>query len=388
MAESSKFLEKMMMKLEKCARHYPHCSRVVAFRALLYAFKHLISVHHHRKSSFKDDKQHVAITVFGGVGDFCFAAKYVQALFEYLPKDRTVIDVLCEASNIELVRQVFYKKKFVNGVKVFSNKVRYDLNIKMVRFPVILGRCEHRLEEKTLNYVQHIQQFYWDNGAVIQNDYLGRCYSMLHGRNRENQADIDNLLNMDKTDFRLEVDDKTPELAQKFGFDKDNFVTVQTGCGKAFETFSDDVRQWPVEYYNELVRLIKEKYPHIKIVQLGGAGQTAIPAVDIDLRGRTTLAECIGLLKASLLHISQEGGMPILRHFVRGGVGGKSIVLFGPTDDKFFGFDENINLNNRPCAGCCEWVTSDWVSKCAYTGNCAACMRAITPETVMKHISL
>ena len=105
--------------------------------------------------------------------------------------------------------------------------------------------------------------------------------------------------------------------------------------------------------------------------------------IDIDLRGQTTIEELFVLLKYAKLHISQEGGMPIIRHFVKGGM---SIVLFGPTDERFFGFEENVNLHARTCPFACEWLTNDWMRRCLKSNGLSECMKNITVDSVMENI--
>ena len=93
--------------------------------------------------------------------------------------------------------------------------------------------------------------------------------------------------------------------------------------------------------------------------------------------------DLLGLLQSAKLHISQEGGIPILRHVLKGG---PSVVLFGPTDEKFFGYEENINITARTCPHPCEWLTKDWMKKCLRTNYQQPCMQDIKPKDVLSQI--
>lgn len=83
---------------------------------------------------------------------------------------------------------------------------------------------------------------------------------MMRGRTRENQGDINNLLGMDKLDFKLESNLDIYSVLQKFGINTPNYITIQTGSGRCWENIKNETRQWPEEYYRRFVRLLKDKY--------------------------------------------------------------------------------------------------------------------------------
>lgn len=58
---------------------------------------------------------------------------------------------------------------------------------------------------------------------------------MMRGRTRENQGDINNLLGMDKLDFKLESNLDIYNVLQKFGINTPNYITIQTGSGRCWE---------------------------------------------------------------------------------------------------------------------------------------------------------
>jgi ADP-heptose:LPS heptosyltransferase len=66
-------------------------------------------------------------------------------------------------------------------------------------------------------------------------------------------------------------------------------------------------------------------------------------------------------------------------------VGRRSIVLFGPTDPKLFGYKENINLHTNACPPC-FWKKNDWHKNCMLDKD-FACMWSIRPDAVNKAIN-
>jgi ADP-heptose:LPS heptosyltransferase len=335
------------------------------------------------KPTFHDGIQHIGIEVVGGVGDLTISAKYVSALKQYLG-DEVEFDIISLPQELEIARAIFSN---VSGVvRICSQKDRhpiYDAVIYLVRFPRVKSVFFSRLLPKTQAYVQKLQAFEKGHMILYKNDYLGRTWSQLNGRRREDQADIDDRLDMAHTQFTLDCPKEADEVLAKFGLFQKRYIVLQTGAGRHFEKIKQDTRQWPASSYETLVGLYKKRFPDDVIVQVGQITQTPISNVDQDLRGKTTFDELLCLLANAALQVSQEGGMAILRHFLGGG---KSVVLFGPTDETFFGFKENINLSARKCAGCCEWIVKDWMAKCPKTGQDSLCMRNLPPETVMKEI--
>ena len=160
---------------------------------------------------------------------------------------------------------------------------------------------------------------------------------------------------------------------------------MQRGIGKADNMEGNkSTRVWPVEYYENLVDLIKQNYPSYQIVQIGSSDCSAINGCDFNLCGKTSFEELLSILNNSSLHIDNEGGMVHLRHFMEQK---PSVVLFGPTGEDVYGYDENINLSVRPCPFSCEWLKKDWRNKCIKTNNKAECMQNITPTAVMNKIN-
>jgi hypothetical protein len=59
--------------------------------------------------------------------------------------------------------------------------------------------------------------------------------------------------------------------------------------------------------------------------------------------------------------------------------------LFGPTDERFYGYKQNINIKAGNCHGCYGLYTD--INKCARGMEKPECMYSITPENVFKEIN-
>ncbi len=381
---TEQYLDKIQTKLDKYSKNKSSSAKKIALKLLWLNLKFLCSPRgtNSKKSSFSDNKQHVSIRCFGGMGDFIFAAKYIEALSHYL-SDTVEFDILTEKENQALFQSIFNGKRYIHNIISLPIKKQYDLSIEITRFPKIVSYFADRLDVKTRHYVENIKTFYTDNKLAFYNDYIARGITQLSEGKRENQADIYHLLKMEKIPFQLKSDIDKQTVFEQFNIPTTNFITIQTGAGKHFQHITNEVRQWSPLYYEQLIRHLKHRYPHHTFIQLGESAHPYLNGIDIDLRNKTTISELFCLLKHASLHVSQEGGMVIARHFLSGR---PSVVLFGPTDEKFFGFDENINIANRSCLHPCEYITPNWMKQCLKTGSCAECMQNLTPNFIINRL--
>ena len=161
------------------------------------------------------------------------------------------------------------------------------------------------------------------------------------------------------------------------------FVTLNTGFDHLFVISSPRaVKCYPTEYWVELVRRLKTRFPELGVVQLGGRNSVRIPGCDYDFAGRTSLAESAGILRRSALHIDIEGGLV----HVCSALGTRCAVLFGPTSLAYFAYPDNLNLQAGPCHDC-WWATERWMELCPRRYPRNECMYALTPELALERIA-
>ena len=113
-------------------------------------------------------------------------------------------------------------------------------------------------------------------------------------------------------------------------------------------------RQYPLDKWQLIIDCLQQDIP---IVQIGGPGSTVLDGV-IDLTGKTSFREAAGIIGASLLFLSNEGG---LAHAATA-VGTKAaIILGGYTSSEMVTYPSNININvsthgvcgmKAPCSKC------------------------------------
>ena len=123
--------------------------------------------------------------------------------------------------------------------------------------------------------------------------------------------------------------------------------------------------------------MIKKARPDLRIVQIGTTTSESIADVDLCLIGQTNLQEVSGLLRASMLHLDNEGGLVHLAACQ----GRRSLVVFGPTPSDYFGYAGNININPLKC-GNCWWLDDLWMDHCPRGLAQPECMFSQPPEHV------
>jgi hypothetical protein len=133
-------------------------------------------------------------------------------------------------------------------------------------------------------------------------------------------------------------------------------ITLQSsGLGAAIPY---EAKEWGPARFAEVARQLA---PHAKLIQLGAAGDPALP-VDTDLRGRTTLREAAAILAGSDLFIGLEGFLP---HLARAVDCPSVVVMGGRARAEIFGYSANRNLTNFPeCAPCARRTGCPHDMKC------------------------
>lgn len=164
----------------------------------------------------------------------------------------------------------------------------------------------------------------------------------------------------------------------------EKFITVNSGYGGLSGIAGNPLyvctKSWPMEHWHKFVKLIG-----VPCVQIG-AGASCKPIVGVarNLVDKTTFYETAQILRKSLFHVDMEGGLVIFNQHL----GGKSVVLFGPTAIENQGRSFNLNLRADTCTPCYEWGTHKYGLKMRKDELvCGAhCMKDLTPEYVVEKI--
>lgn len=329
-----------------------------------------------------------------------YSDKFLRIAFE---DDGGLGDALIQLTYIKEIRKLFDKPVLIDfytrsykafqGVPFLDHCFDLDLQRRTLNnydVYIFTPRLYYFLkmdEKKTAAYCTKFYQFCQDMAALTDGIFKTpqRClinqYGLLYGKNRLEQADVHDVLGVNRnTPTYLSWQETETDCLQQFGLKDTPYITLSRAVDEWHR--HTHPKLWPLAYYNQLVQLLKTAYPHIKLVQIGSAATpAAIEGVDINLIGKTSLEQVKVILKHARLHIDTEGGLVHLRRQLQG----KSVVLFGPTSPEIFGYADNINLRAEVCPPC-DWITSKWTDKCLRNFEVPLCMQKLPPQQVFEAV--
>ena len=185
-------------------------------------------------------------------------------------------------------------------------------------------------------------------------------------------------------DFSFEFIELLPKYKEPDIKLPERFITFNTGygelSGKPHDLGYICTKAWPKEYWQKLIDLL-----NIDCVQIGaGPSCSIINNTYLSLVDKLNIKQSAEVMRKALFHIDIEGGLPILNQHL----GGRSVVLFGPTAIEQQGRSFNLNLRANTCTPCYEWGTNDKsLAMLKKDLPCNAhCMTDLKPEYVVEQI--
>ncbi|MGC0150871.1 glycosyltransferase family 9 protein [Chromobacterium vaccinii] len=337
---------------------------------------------------FAEDRKgfHLAINVAGGVGDALIAARFLRDLSAEV-EDDIQIDVYHNFPNlvqfvfdsVSTVRSVYHAALFdcvrdrydVSG-KILCQYCTVDLPVEGRRkliesYPKLL-KILSTIEASKQKYDLFVKHHPGLDGAfsdVVAEKGLRRETILHHFAN----------INYSSREYQLKIPDG---YVSQLGLTPKSYITIHDGWDGSGDLGNRrPTKSYPLERWNELVALLKERLPGVKIVQVGGAVGGHIDGVDLSLKEKISLPEAVSVIRDGLLHVDNESGLIHLAS----AMGVKSVVLFGPTHYDFFSYPTNINMQSEAC-GNCWWSTDNWAARCPRGFSLPPCMDSISPEAV------
>lgn len=341
--------------------------------------------------NLSDDQINVGFLLRGGLGDMVVSANYLYKFRQKYSDENLRIDVFSHNS-FNSAKVVLYNGNVIDNLykeEGFEKRFHdYDVFFDLSRYPNLKRRNDKKIAAmmpELFEYIHLSERFRSENARFFTKagitDGQSAMLSVIKGKKRINQPDIFEFFGItEKYEYEIPIMEDELDYLKDIDLADRKFITINRGVDTNYT--SNSIKMWPLSYYNILIALLKKKYPDLVLVQLG-ASHDRCPAfenIDIDMVGKTNLEQVKVLLKHSLVHIDNEGGMVHLRHALGGG---KSVVIFGPTSADFFGYSENENLVGNGCDTWCEWAVSGWQSGCIRGFHTAPCMASVTPEMVV-----
>lgn len=332
----------------------------------------------------KTDKLQILIRSSGGLGDCIINYSLYKRITDML--QNADIDIWCKTV---YGKALYANKKMVRSIIDDQNVVDYDF-YDLVLLPEYSVNVVKYNEEKCVRHspeltekIQLLKETYDDLSSDILYAPYRRAFqlrrAMKKGWNRYRAIGHGDILNLNADMVEIDLQESYLSEYNKLGLG--SYITINRGADKPCIADKIQMKVWPLEYYEKLICILKEKYPQYEIVQLGSNETNPISGVDRHIKGQS-LELVKYILKYSALHFDCEGG---LTHLATA-LGTKCAVVFGPTPIEFFSYPQNINITAGKCHNCME-LSKNWQIECMRGEEEFECMYGITPQMVFERIS-
>lgn len=305
------------------------------------------------------------IVLPGGIGDTIMGVE----ICERIHTDWNIPVVVY--SNYPEVFSIFSKlpsyhckkfKRFEFFLKINST-VEFMLDKKFTQFPLEI------LEDKFLYLSQVMQKKNWKQlikyHPYSDNNLASQAVAL--GLNRRTLPFY--FLGMEPSSRKYKFLKHKP--SQKYITLHDGYENLPYLKGRVTKT-------WDMDHWEKFVKIFKEKMPDVKVYQIGSDKSRTIRGTDASVIGKLSFIGSLRLIEGALWHVDGDSGMSHAATAVQT----PTVVLFGPTNMKFFQYDQNKNINSPFCTNC-WWLTTDWMANCPRGFLTPKCMDAITPEQVL-----
>lgn len=338
-----------------------------------------------QKVSFKNNNQKkIAFYPTGGLGDYIVSAKVLEEIQGYVPEVH--IDVFVD--KLQFGRAIYGNRDNVGlneGILYELVKRKYALALRVEHFvhvdcfkkgvvkswsPELLKRISYIVDNWRDLYVDIPQQC-WRERIQFE-----RCKVL--GLDRWTELRMGYAFDVDSKYIQLPMLDEYKEKWNKRGYSPKSYITINYGTD-IMRPNQIQLKMWNKESLEQLVHLVCQNIPNIKVIQLGSRDAKRIRGCDDYILGES-IELTKWILKDSLCHIDCEGGLVHLAHQV----GTKSIVIFGPTPIHMYAYKENYNLVFDGCNNCMG-LYEDWAYKC-FSGKEGQCVNMISPLKVFELI--
>lgn len=330
----------------------------------------------------------VLVHIKGGIGDVVMSRVLIKKLREVLPQAQ-----LFFAYDHKNVVDMVFSDGLIDGfVSTKYLPENFDLVIAGCHFLMFEHYNRQRLEKLAPQFMPAFEQ-----GLAVQacfkpfatyTPYLDgqlAAITVENGGGRVANQGWFTGLDIDQNDeapLALSPE-KSTKVLDKLGLTGKKYITIHDGINTNTDTsHGHPTRCWPETHWREFAKLFKAAHPDVSIVQLGGAKSHIFDFVDISLVGKTPVADLPYVLAGALLHVDGESGMVHIAHLTPT----NSVVLFGPTPVKYFGYSRNTNIAAPFCGGCMN-ITKHWMSSCVlgYPSE-KQCLASIAPRTVFETV--
>lgn len=327
----------------------------------------------------------LGILVTGGIGDHILAARFLRDLRS--ADDSFVFDIF--SPNPAVAEWIFAGlvgfENCAIDVSFDSLQSQYDITLSLS--PIITVKRNARSGPKAFrsrvlqDCIDRINSFEREVTCFLTSSKMyGHLAHSLQFRNmtRSTCAHVISGIKYSGDAFSLASDDTCLDT---LGLRNKVYVTVHNGFEAQYVTSSNRATKcYP--HFNQVVALLKKRFPDLCFVQLGSITSTALSEVDVELIGGTNLLEASALIRGAIAHLDNESGLV----HIASCYSVPCCVVFGPTPPDYFGYTDNVNVRPKVC-GSCWWTTDDWMDRCPRGIEMPVCTFTQPPHEVVDAMS-
>jgi ADP-heptose:LPS heptosyltransferase len=314
-----------------------------------------------------------------------------------------VLGGIIEQKNIFTIRETSLRFLLTDSVRVFRKirkekmDIAFDLEM-LTRFSAILTYLTGAIKKIGFNVYNfeglYRGNFFTHNVQYNPLQHISHSYLSL--------GKVAQLERKNTPEFKLAIND-AEIILPKFSSEKSDYESLVKKIGAMGVTRDNDIfltnpgewgypfnlREWPLEYYIDLVKKLLAGNPNRRVVLVGNPGALdkagkLCRAVDssrcVDFTGKTTISELLELFLISRALITSDSG---LAHFAALTPLPK-FIFFGPETPQVFGpLGENTHIffSKLPCSPCFS-VFNHRNSACKNNH----CLKGISSEYVYNYI--
>lgn len=331
----------------------------------------------------------IAISVTGGIGDMVVQKRLISEIIRLLPD--CAIDIYTVDTD-EFVKFLYTDCESINEV-LPNLGIRYEKNLREYSLALFIeGTAFIRVDyfnptvysepdyTGLVNAITKLTKFCEKEKATMNTPmYALTGRRLFEGKNCYTWFSCGGAFEINDQKVMIPDTVGAQEWFGRTGLIKKKYITLNYGNGKCSDGRFVS-KAWPHEYFNQLSKLLHDRYKDVQLVQLGTKRADKIELMDEYYFGQDfDKVACI--LKNSLLHIDIDGGLVHLASQI----GTKCVVLFGSTPVKIYGYEQNINIVSEKCKECFGLYSNGF--QCARGLEEPECMYSIKPEQVMEKIT-
>lgn len=330
------------------------------------------------------EKFSFALFMSGGIGDMLTYKRLVEELHRLAPS--AAMDIFT-VRGLDFLSWLYDEESYVKniltdlGVRYNENKRRYSFALSFMGAGLLevdfLNEDDFLENQLLLLKINKLcERCKFENFNFSQPGAVMFYRRMFNGENCYTGFNYGDVFSITNKQVQIPRPQEFVNAFAALGLN--DYITVNTGNGTA-ENDIAVAKSWPIERFQSTVDMFRQRYPHIKVAQIGIPGEPIIKDADEYFMGEQfgLLAE---ILRHALFHLDIEGGLVHLASQI----GTKCVVLFGPTQYEYFSYEKNINIRVGKCHGCYGLYLD--TNHCARHMKEPECMYGITPELVMSYI--